>query len=105
MILNTWSQGQGTTPESNKRRVKRGPRKKKSPEGSKPIKIYYNNINGYQSKKSSLHKIINETAPDIIALCETKKGVCTRKKKKEIAGYEVVERNTKKRQGGHDDSC
>ena len=76
-------------PESNS--VKRKTRKEKT----KSLKIFYNNINGYQSKKESFTKIIQSNTPDIITLCETKRGENIRVKKDEIPGYDVVEKNEK----------
>ena len=43
---------------------------------------------------------MNEVSPDVVALCETKRGVCSRKKKEQITGYEVIEKNTKKGKEG-----
>ena len=43
---------------------------------------------------------MNEVSPDVVALCETKRGVCSRRKKEEITGYEVIEKNTKKGKEG-----
>ena len=86
------------TEEQNSRtKNKRGPRKKVSP--NKSIKIYYNNINGFKSKHISLKKIINETTPDIIALCETKREILVRKKD-DIPGYDLIERNTRQGKEG-----
>ena len=87
-------------------KTKRGPRKKKV-SSEKSMKIYYNNINGFNSKQPSLKKIVSELTPDIVVLCETKRS-CetdetsdpeknnTRCKKDDIIpGYKVIERNVK----------
>ena len=80
------------------KKVSRGPRKSKlSTFGS--LQIYYNNINGFNCKASSLKKILNESSPDVVALCETKRGCGVRKKQDLLPGYEVIERNNKR---GHE---
>ena len=38
------------------------------------IKVMYSNINGYISKKDSLFNTAESVEPDVIALCDTKKG-------------------------------
>ena len=58
----------------------------------------YNNINGYATKKGSLEKIVKSLDPDIIALCETKKGGQT--PKNELSAYYIVERNLKQGKEG-----
>ena len=56
--------------------------------------MYYNNINGYQSKEHSFLNIIKDVTPDVIALCETKReDMKTTKKEDEIPGYAVIENN------------
>ena len=57
------------------------------------IKVFYNNINGYNSKKQSLEQIMKAVNPDIIVLCETKRGGCL--KKDELEQYKVIPKNTK----------
>ena len=47
-------------------KIRRSRNKKKS------IDIFYNNINGFKSKMTSLESIVQSTKPHIIALCETK---------------------------------
>ena len=84
--------------DQRERKTKRGPRKKNSP--SKPLKIYYNNINGFNSKQDSLKKIIAETSPDIVALCETKRPKMARKKKDDMPGYDILEKNVKQGKEG-----
>ena len=64
------------------------------------MKIYYNNINGFNSKKQSLIKIVDEVNPDIIALCETKRAQAVRQKKVVIPGYKTIERNLKQGKEG-----
>ena len=75
-------------------------RTKKGPGGnhSLGLKIWYNNINGYITKKGSVQKIIEAINPDIFALCETKRvaGIA----KDELVGYEVVESNLKQGKEG-----
>ena len=66
---------------------------KKVKQSNKEIELYYNNINGYQCKRTSLLKIIQSEQPDIIALCETKREETDKVKNDEIPGYEVKERN------------
>ena len=70
---------------------------KKNSKRAKELKIFYNNINGYQTKENSLKMIVKDTSPDIIALCETKRPTGS---KKEIDGYAVRERNLKQGQEG-----
>ena len=72
-------------PELTKKRRGRGKGKHKT----NSLKVMYNNINGFPSKKESLFKIVDSVDPDILALCETKKsrGI----KKDELSSYEVVE--------------
>ena len=55
--------------------------------------MFYNNINGYHSKKESLEKIVKSVDPDIILLCETKKSAGM--PKDELENYSVVESNVK----------
>ena len=74
-----------------KRKIRRG--RGKGKQKSKGIKVMFNNINGFTSKKDSLEKIVASIDPDIIALCETKKGL--RLKKDELKGYNVIESNVK----------
>ena len=57
------------TPELSKKRRGRGEGKKTT----KRLKVMYNNINGFFTKKESLFKIVDSVDPDILALCETKK--------------------------------
>ena len=59
--------------------------------------MYYNNINGYTSKKDSLEEIVKTVQPDLIALCETKLG---EKEEVDIEGYETLAHNVKKGQEG-----
>ena len=59
--------------------------------------MYYNNINGYTSKKESLEEIVKTVQPDLIALCETKLG---EKEEVDIEGYETLAHNVKKGQEG-----
>ncbi len=82
-----------------KRKTKRGPRKSKR-RMDEPLKFFYNNINGYNSRYQSLKKIISEETPDVVALCETKRQLAVRQKKDEIPGYEIVERNLKQGKEG-----
>ena len=58
----------------------------------------YNNINGYNTKKDSLTKIVHDVDPDIIALCETKKE--GQIKEDEFSAYEVIEKNLKQGKEG-----
>ena len=60
--------------------------------------MFYNNINGFASKKHSLAKIVEDINPDIFALCETKKS--GRIKKDEFKAYNILERNLKQGQEG-----
>ena len=53
------------------------------------MKVWYNNVNGYTSKKGSVERIIQSIDPDVIALCETKK--CAGISEDEFVGYELVE--------------
>ena len=53
-----------------------------------------------QSKKQSLNKIICDVAPDVVALCETKRSKELRRKQDDIPGFEVVEKNVKKGKEG-----
>ena len=69
-------------------------------QSNKDIAVYYNNINGYQSKRESFLKIIQCDEPDIIALCETKRPELNTIKKDEIPGYAVLERNVKQGKEG-----
>ena len=62
------------------------------------MKILYNNINGYGSKKNSLNKIISDVQPDIIALCETKK--YGKINKDDITGYAVLDMDLKQGKEG-----
>ena len=63
--------------------------------------MYYNNINGYQSKEHSFLNIIKDVTPDVIALCETKReDMKTTKKEDEIPGYAVIENDLKKGKEG-----
>ena len=80
-------------PLSASKRIKKGP-------GGNPLglKIWYNNINGYITKKGSVQKIIEAVNPDIFALCETKKAAGIAKD--ELVGYEVVENNLKQGKEG-----
>ena len=55
---------------------------------SKGIKVMYNNINGFLSKKDSLFKIVESVDPDIIALCETKKAGCI--KEEELCTHSLL---------------
>ena len=57
-----------------------------------PVVLYYNNINGLQSKLDSLKSIITVKQPDIIALCETK---LSNKSNITLDGYEVLMSNLK----------
>ena len=67
----------------------------------KCLKVYYNNINGYQSKEQSFLKIIKETSPDIIALCETKRGQMKETSRDDvIPGYKTLENNVKRGKEG-----
>ena len=77
------------TPEVAKTRRGRGKGKLKT----KSLKMMYNNINGFSSKKESLFKIVDSVDPDILALCETKKtwGI----QKDELSSYEIVEKPLK----------
>ena len=61
----------------------------------KNLKLYYNNINGYQTKEHSFLSIIKSTSPDIIALCETKREDLKTTERDQIPGYEVKENNLK----------
>ena len=61
------------------------------------LKIYYNNINGFMSKRESLDQAINAVTPDIVGLCETKLG---RLSKPKIQGYETVHGNMKRGKEG-----
>jgi hypothetical protein len=51
----------------DRKRTRRSTRKKPS-----EITLYYCNINGFQSKKESIRKIVDDIKPKIIVLCETK---------------------------------
>ena len=66
----------------------------------KELKVYYNNINGYQSKRDSLLKIIEAENPDLITLCETKREDTGKTKADEIPGYDIIERNVKRGKEG-----
>ena len=67
---------------------KRGGRKnnKPAPKLETHLKVYYNNINGFMSKRESLNQILKAETPDIVALCETKLGA---QSKPRIQGYET----------------
>ncbi len=62
------------------------------------LKVFYNNINGYTSKKDSLARIIEDVDPDVIALCETKK--YGHLKKGELSKYDIIECDLKQGQEG-----
>ncbi len=62
------------------------------------LKILYNNINGFLSKKESLNKIVKDLQPDIVALCETKK--CGKTGKDDLIGYEILECDMKRGKEG-----
>ena len=62
------------------------------------IKVFYNNINGFLSKKESLFKIVESLDPDIVALCETKKAGLI--KKEELSAYKVIEKPLKQGKEG-----
>ena len=82
-----------------KERGQRAYRKEKHKK--KCLKVYYNNINGYQSKEQSFLKIIKETSPDIIALCETKRGQMKETSRDDvIPGYKTLENNVKRGKEG-----
>ncbi len=51
---------------NSRKKIRRGKKK------AKDINIYYNNINGFKSKMSSLKVILEKEQPHVIALCETK---------------------------------
>ena len=82
---------------------KRGGRKNKRKEIeneetlNETLKIYYNNINGFISKRESVNQIMKVCTPDIIGLCETKLGSNSKPK---IDGYEVVFHNYKRGKEG-----
>ena len=69
-------------------------RKDTEPQG---LTLYFNNINGYVSKKDSLAEIIKVYQPDIVGLCETKTG---KNENVTIDGYDAVTHNFKKGQEG-----
>ena len=48
-------------------RTRRSKRKKPT-----DITMYYCNVNGFQTKKQSIQKIVDDLKPKILALCETK---------------------------------
>ena len=85
-----------------KRNTKRGGKKNKNkrvePPSTNKLKIFYNNVNGFMSKRESLNQIIKSEDPDIIALCETKLGLQSKPK---ISGYESEYLNTKRGKEGH----
>ncbi len=62
------------------------------------LKILYNNINGYSSKRESLNKIVKDIQPDIVALCETKK--CGKINKDDLYGYQILESDLKRGKEG-----
>ena len=51
--------------KEKRKKVRRSVRKK-----PKDITMYYCNINGFQTKKESVRKIINDLQPKIFTLCE-----------------------------------
>ena len=53
--------------KERRKKVRRSVRKK-----PKDVTMYYCNINGFQSKKDSIRKIVDDLQPKIIALCELK---------------------------------
>ena len=73
---------------SVKKATSRGGRKNKKTAANyeAQFKVYYNNINGFMSKRESLNQILDTETPDIVALCETKLGA---KSKPQIQGYET----------------
>lgn len=81
------------------RNTKRGGKKNKkhTPPTSAHLSIYYNNINGFMTKRESLNQIILSECPDIIALCETKLGALSEPK---IQGYESKYLNLKRGKEG-----
>ena len=65
---------------------------------SKEVSIFLNNINGFTSKKTSLINIIDQIAPNILCLVETK---VIKDKVYEVPNYDnIVKRNIKKGKGG-----
>ena len=61
------------------------------------LTIYFDNINGFASKKDSLEQIVKIQEPDIIGLCETKQAKLN---KCSISGYEGVVSNLKQGKEG-----
>ena len=74
--------------------MKRGKRKK-----SKNILIYYNNINGLNSKRESMEMILNDIKPELVCLCETKLGNL-KSAENWMTGYKVIGRCSKAGKGG-----
>ena len=85
-----------TVPKNSNGKAEKRKRRRKDPD-QQGLTMYFNNINGYVSKKDSLADIINVHQPDVIGLCETKMG-----KKEEVAidGYDAKTNNLKKGQEG-----
>ena len=79
------------------KRTRRGRKRGRMITSPDKLQIYYNNINGYASKKESLRQICKSLSPDIITLCETK--LSTNAKPK-IEGYEVIVSSCKKGKEG-----
>ena len=87
-------------PEFPRRKSTRRGRRRNVP---KEIFLYYNNVNGFRSKKHSICKIVEGLGPDIVALCETKRPDQTGNRvvsKDILKGYDVLERNVKQGQEG-----
>ena len=75
-------------------RTRRSKRKKPT-----DITMYYCNVNGFQTKKQSIQKIVDDLKPKILALCETKlpSGNTI---KNTLPNYEICSRPTKAGKSG-----
>ena len=61
--------------------------------------MFYNNINGYQSKSESVHEIMSKIEPEIVVLCETKSAQ-KNTLKKDFKKYDLITKQIKKGKGG-----
>ena len=63
------------------------------------VTVFYNNINGFQSKSESLSEIIRKLKPEIIGICETK-AAPKNTLRRDFKDYDVVTKQIKKGKGG-----
>ena len=92
------SSSQHGSPDAIKHNRKKKTRRSKLKK-PREITIYYCNINGLKTKQESIKQVVEQLAPKIILLCETKLPSVTMLKKN-FPGYEVNGRPMKKGQSG-----